>query len=232
MSAGGTLGRIAHHLVGAIRPLEDAFADEDAFRVLLLQLGWEVQGLPASYQVVADRVVQAVAVLDDLGDGAGIDEILAVIDKAGAVYRAIDGLTDAPVGIDPTVFLPELGRRLLEYLLGRQLLTEVPGWYATFEALGVIDAEDHPATSERPGFVRLRFDWDQIPAILGDLSLIPERLYGWGSPDLTFRRSPRCSPSWWPGSGCPPRWTSCRTRWPPRSRPRRPGHPTNSPRTQ
>jgi hypothetical protein len=186
VSTQGTLDRIARHLVVAVRPLEEAFSHADAFRVLLLQLGWDAPGLPASYQVVADKVVQATSALEALADGASVDEVLAVIDKAGAVYRAIDALTEAPDGIDPAAFLPELARRLFEYLLGRQLLAEAPGCYATLEALGIIALEDHPPASNRPGFARIRFDWDQIPAILSDPALIPARVYGWGTPDLNF----------------------------------------------
>ncbi|MFC5830968.1 DUF6603 domain-containing protein [Nonomuraea insulae] len=184
----GTLGRLAARLVGTVRPLEEAFSDEDAFRVLLLQLGWEADGLPASYLAVADTVAQAVAALERLTDGATTEEIVAVIGKAGDVYRAINALTDAPAGIDPAAFLPELGRRLFEYLLGRELMSEARDWFAAFEALGVVALEAHPATATRPDFVRVRFDWDQIPAILSDPSLIPARIYGWGTPDLDFRK--------------------------------------------
>jgi hypothetical protein len=182
----GTLARLARHLVGAVRPLEEAFSDPDAFRVLLLTLGWDAPGLPPSYPAVADKVVQAAVALEALADGADVDEVLAVVDKAGAVYRAIDALTEAPGGIDPAVFLPELARRLFDYLLGRQLQAQAPGWYATLEAFGIVRDEDHPPTPDRPGFVRIRFDWDQIPAILSDPALIPARLYGWGTPDLNF----------------------------------------------
>lgn len=184
----GTLGLLAHHLVAAVRPLEDAFADADAFQVLLQQLGWEVAGLPPSYPAVATKVTQAGNAIEALTDGATVEEILAVIGKAGDVYRAIGALTEAPAGIDPAVFLPELGRRLFEYLLGRQLLTEAPDWFAGLEALGIIAHEDHPPTAGRPGFVRVRFDWDQIPALLADLSLVPARVYGWGTPDLAFAK--------------------------------------------
>ena len=186
MSERGTLELIAHQLVGAVRPLEEAFSNADTFRVLMLQLGWDAQGLPASYSLVADKTVQATTALDNLQDGASISEVIAVIEKAGAVYNAMKALNEAPAGIDASVFLPELAHRLFEYLLGRQLFAEAPGVYALLEALGIISLEDHPATSERPGFARFRFDWDQIPATLSDSSLIPERVYGWGTPHLNF----------------------------------------------
>jgi hypothetical protein len=182
----GTLARIARHLVEAVRPLEEAFTDADAFRVLMLELGWDAPGLPPSYAAVADQAVQAAAALEALADGAGVDEVLAVVDTVGAVHRAAGALSEAPEGIDPAAFLPELARRLFEYLLGRQLQAWAPGWYATLETLGIVSTEDHPPQDGRPGFVRVRFDWDQVPAILSDPKLIPARVYGWGTPDLDF----------------------------------------------
>ena len=184
----GTLQQIAAQVAGALRPLEDGFRDPDAFRVLLYELGWEVSGLPPSYVTVADKAVQAGEALRALADNAGLAETLAVIAKAGDVYRAMNALSEAPAGVDPAVFLPELGRRLFELLLGRQLLAEAPQAFAMLQALGIIALEDTPETTERPGFTRLRFDWDQIPAILQDPSLIPERVYGWGTPHLKFTR--------------------------------------------
>ena len=184
----GTLRRIAAQLAGAMRPLEDAFRDPEAFRRLLFEVGWEVPGLPPSYTAVADKAVQAGEALAALGEDAGIDEAVAVVTKAGDVYRALGALTEAPPGLDPAVFLPELGRRLFELLLARQLLAEAPGWFAALQALGVIVMEDTPAAGGRPGFTRVRFDWDQLPAILRDPGLIPARLYGWGTDDLDFER--------------------------------------------
>ena len=186
MSERGTLELIADQLVGAVRPLEEAFSNADSFRVLMLQLGWDAQGLPPSYNVVADKTVQAITALENLQDSASIQEVIAVIEKAGAVYNAMKAVNEAPAGIDASVFLPELAERLFEYLLGRQLFVEAPSVYALLEALGIISLEDHPATSERPGFARFRFDWDQIPATLSNPSLIPERVYGWGTPHLKF----------------------------------------------
>jgi len=122
----GTLGRIAERLVGAVRPLVDAFRDSDQFQVLMLQLGWEVPGLPPSYVVVAEKSEVAVNALAALADGASVQEVLAVVDKAGAVYRAVTALTEAPDGIDAEEFLPELANRLFEYVLGRELLAEAP----------------------------------------------------------------------------------------------------------
>lgn len=184
----GTLARIATHLAGALQPLEDGFRDPEAFRGLLFQLGWEVRGLPPSYVAVADKAVRAGEALRALADDAGVEQALAVISAAGDVYRAVMALDEAPTGVDPDAFLPELARRLLELLLGRRLLAEEPHWFAALQALGVIALEDTPETDRRPGFTRLRFDWDRIPALLRDPGLIPAAVYGWGTPELRFAR--------------------------------------------
>ena len=183
----GTLSLIAEQVAGALRPLEDAFRDPDQFRVLLFELGWDAPGLPPSYVTVADKAVQAGEALRALADDAGITDALSVITKAGDVYRAVHALNEAPAGIDPAVFLPEIGRRLFELLLGRQLLAEAPRWFAMLQALGVIVLEDTPETDQRPGFTRLRFDWEQIPEIL-QTPRDPGRVYGWGTPALNFNR--------------------------------------------
>ncbi|HVQ96697.1 MAG TPA: DUF6603 domain-containing protein [Mycobacteriales bacterium] len=183
-TANGTLGVLAHHLVETVRPLGQAFSDPDEFATLMFELGWDVPGLPASYPAVAAKVTQAVNAIEALTDGASTDEILAVVRTAGDVYRAVAALTEAPAGIDPAVFLPELARRVFEYLLGRQLRTGAPDWYSLLETLGIVAEEDHPPAGTRPGFVRIRFDWDQIPALLADPGRVPELVYGWGTPNL------------------------------------------------
>jgi hypothetical protein len=184
----GTLHTLAVHLVRALRPLADALRDPQAFSRLMFQLGWEADTLPPEYTVVADAVLDAARSVEELAGDAGPDEVLAVVAKVGGVYRALDGLTVAPPGVDPAAFLTGLGRRLFEFLLATDLRLQAPRWYGTLVSLGVIGFEDTPAADGRPGYSRLRFDWDQIPAILSDPSLIPQRLYGWGTPDFAFGR--------------------------------------------
>jgi hypothetical protein len=182
----GTLRALAAHLVRAVQPLDAAFRDPQGFEQLMFRLGWQVDGLPPQYVTVADQVTQAAEAIAALGEEAAPVEVLAVIEKVGGVYRAIRALAVAPPGVDPGAFLPEIGRRLFEFLLAEDLRLEAPRWYSTLVSLGVIGYEDTPAAGGRPGYSRLRFDWDQIPAILTDPSLIPQRLYGWGTPNFSF----------------------------------------------
>jgi hypothetical protein len=184
----GTLHSLAIHLAHAVQPLEDAFRTPQKFITLMFELGWEVDGLPPEYVTLADQVVTAGAALEALDADPSVPDVLTVISKVGDVYRGISALTTAPGGVDPAVFLPDIGRRLFEYLLARELLSEAPGWFGTLNSLGVIRFEDTPAAAGHPAFTRWRFDWDQIPAIFSDPNLIPQRLYGWGTPDFAFNR--------------------------------------------
>ncbi|HKF00130.1 MAG TPA: DUF6603 domain-containing protein [Actinomycetes bacterium] len=184
--ATGTLQRLAAHLARAVEPLDRSFRDEQAFAALMRWIGWDVDGLPPSYAAVADAAADAVQALDALADDAEPAEVLDVVAKAGAVYRAVEDLHDTPAGVDPAQFLPDLPRRLLEYLLAQQLLAEAPGWFSALEALGVIALEDNPPAGGRRGYTRVRFDWDQLPATLADPASLPARLYGWGTGELDF----------------------------------------------
>jgi hypothetical protein len=182
----GTLSAIATHLARAMAPLEDAFADPTEFRSLLFTLGWDAQGLPPSYLDVANKAVAAGQALAAMPDDPSAEQVLGLITKAADVYRALSTLSGAPDGVDPAEFAAEIGRRLFEYLLVEDLRREAPRWYHTLRQLGVISYQVVKETPTRPGYTRVRFDWDQIPAILRDPGLIPQRLWGWGTPDFDF----------------------------------------------
>ncbi|GIH07765.1 hypothetical protein Rhe02_58320 [Rhizocola hellebori] len=184
----GTLHALAVHLVRAVQPLANAFSDSESFKQLMFQLGWEVDGLPPQYSAVADKVAAAADAISAMPAQPQASDLLAVIGKVGDVYRAVAGLTEAPQGVDAQAFLGEIGRRLFEFVLAEDLRLWAPRMYGTLHALGVIAYEYVPSANGRPDHTRLRFDWDQIPAILSDPSLIPERLYGWGTTDFAFGR--------------------------------------------
>ena len=44
-----------------------------------------------------------------------------------------------------------------------------------------------PATAQQRAIVRTRFKWEEIPKIIEDPASLPERVYGWGTPDLRFQ---------------------------------------------
>ena len=184
----GTLHTLAVHLVRAVQPLAEAFSDEASFKQLMFQLGWQVDGLPPQYSAVAGKVAAAAEAISAMPAQPQTGDLLAVVGKVGDVYRAVAGLTQAPGGVDAQAFLSEIGRRLFEYVLAEDLRLHAPRMYGALHALGVIAFEYTESANGRPDYTRLRFDWDQIPAILSDPSLIPERLYGWGTTDFAFAR--------------------------------------------
>lgn len=183
---GDTLRLVAHHLVSALQPLEQAFRSESDFRRLMRDLGWDATSLPPSYSVVADEAADVVGDLNALVDGAELGEVLALIKSVGELVIAIGDVADAPAGVDAGAFLAEMPERLVEILLVDYLARELPQVYAFFEMTGVIVLEDHPAAGGRPAYVRACLRYEEIPKILLEPQTLPERIYGWGTVDLDF----------------------------------------------
>jgi hypothetical protein len=181
-----TLQAIARHLAQAFRPLEEGFRDAEAFRRLMFKLGWNPVDLPPAYSAVADDTIDVVAAAEALADGATLTEIFDVIRAAGELVSSISGLTQAPGGVDPAVFLAEIPERLVELLLVEYLARELPHLRAFFEMSGVIVFEDHPAVGDRPGWTRTRLLYEEIPKILTAPQDLPRRIYGWGTEDIKF----------------------------------------------
>jgi hypothetical protein len=184
----GSVRVLAEHLAQAVGPLDRVLRDPVAFAMTMRRVGWEATTLPASYAAVADAASAAVRAARELGDEPELAEVVAVIDAAGAVYRALDGLDEAPAGIDPDSFLGVIGGELFEYLLAEHLATRVPGAFWAVQAIGVIEFEAKAPTGDRPSFVRTRFDWEVLPETLSDPGAIPAQVLGWGTPDFDFPR--------------------------------------------
>src|SRR5215207_3981302 len=186
MSEKSTLHVVAEQLALAVEPLQQAVADLESFQAFLYRLGWEAESLPPSYVDLSSKVAAALDATSALADGANAAAIAAAFDKTRAVYLAIQGLTDAPAGVDATTFLAEIGERLFELLLVDYLAIAAPAAYNLLTLLGVIQLEDHEETATRPSFLLTRFRFEEIPRIITDPASIPARVYGWGTPDLDF----------------------------------------------
>jgi len=182
----GSLHALGVMLTRAMAPLDEVFRDADSFLAFMHGLGWNAQSLPPSYLDVADKALASVEALEALPDEPGPSDIVRLIGKAGDVYRAVRGLTEAPAGVDPAELAQEFARRLFEYLLIEDVRLYAPRWFAALQSLGIIWFEHVAPTATRPRFTRRHLEWDQIPAILGDPASIPGRLYGWGTPNFDF----------------------------------------------
>jgi Family of unknown function (DUF6603) len=182
----GTLANVAEHLALAVQPLRGAVADIDSFRAFLFRFGWEAESIPSSYVDLGGLAAEALAAVEALGDGAAGDEIAAALDKIRALYVAVQGLDEAPAGVEAGEFLGEFAERLFEILLVDYLAAAIPTAYNVLRLLHVIQLEDHEATPTRPAFVRTRFAFDEIPRVVTEPGSLPARVYGWGTPDFDF----------------------------------------------
>jgi hypothetical protein len=184
--SGNTLEEVGRHLALAVRPLRDAVVDLDSFRVFMFRLGWGVDSLPASFEALGAKVDAVLASLDQLQDPAEIEQVLELLDHLVALTQAVRNLSEAPAGVDGSEFLAEIGERLLELLLVDYLVAALPTVYNALAALGIIEHESHLETPTRPGFTRARLHLDQLPAVLADPLSVPERVYGWGTPQVDY----------------------------------------------
>ena len=184
----GSLAVVADHLARAIGPLDGILRDPLTFATTMRELGWDAGPPPPSYAAIADAAAATVAAAEALADDTELADIVAVIEAVGDVYTALDGLGQAPSGVDPAAFLPVIGRDLFEHLLAGHLVIEAPGLYWPLEALGVVTSTALDPDGDRPGYVRTRFAWEQLPAALADPGAVPATAFAWGDADFDFSR--------------------------------------------
>jgi hypothetical protein len=182
----GTLSVVAEHLATAISPLEAIMSDDTRFAMAMARLGWDTPAVPASYAAIAAAAADAARAAEGLAEGADLDDAVAVLEAVGGVYAALEDLDEAPAGVDRAAFLAEAPRALFEHLLADHLAQLLPGLLWPLRALGVIAYEAVDASDGRPSFVRTRFDWEALPAALGDPAAVPAAAFGWGDPEFDF----------------------------------------------
>lgn len=184
-----TLQKIAEHLVLALSPLRDAVTDLESFQAFMHRIGWQIDSLPPEYTALAGRVSDLLTSLDNLSDGADLDEILDLIRSLSNLYADIKAITNTPGGIsggDVAKFLEELASSVFNLLIVEYLAEVLPRIYNFLLAVGVITIEDVDPTSTRPGFLSIQFRPDEIPRVLAEPDKIPRRIYGWGTDELDF----------------------------------------------
>ena len=187
----GTLELVAGHLAARWRRSGDAVSSIQGFRAFMLRLGWHAEDLPPAYATLASTVDSCLVAVDALSDDPQIEEVLALLDTAAGVYRALDDLDTTPAGVEPDEFLADLAERVLELLLVDYLTIAVPTVYNTFAALGVIEREYHPATPTRPGYVHNRLRFEVFGEILADPPSLLTHGLRMGTDDLLFDRIAR-----------------------------------------
>ncbi len=185
-----TLHLIARHLVKALQPLADAVSDKESFQAFLYRQGWEADTLPAEYTELASSVRNIADLLSQLGDDPSFEEINAVIEASGNIYRQIKSISVVPAGIPPekaAVFLENLAQNTFEILLVEYIADSLPALYAFLRTAGVIVEEDVelPASGHEVRVSKLY--WDKLPDFLSDPLKVVQAIFSWGSVDFTYQ---------------------------------------------
>ncbi|HEX2225625.1 MAG TPA: DUF6603 domain-containing protein [Candidatus Binatia bacterium] len=183
----GTVESLVCHLVAALAPLRRAVSDEEAFKAFMLRLGWGSAGLPPAYTAIGNSIAEAAAAADALSAEPTPEEIALLLEKASAAYEKITRIDSAPPGVDAAAFLAEIGERLFEILLTDYLASEQPALFNLLSILNVIEQQDFPASADKRAHTRTHFKWQEIPKIVREPMALPERVYGWGTPQLRFQ---------------------------------------------
>ncbi|HEU5077596.1 MAG TPA: DUF6603 domain-containing protein [Opitutaceae bacterium] len=181
-----TLQLIAQHLIAAAQPLIEAGSSLGAFMRLMARIGFFASDIPQVYRQLATTVGDAASAVENLPASPSLQDVLALLQKAKAIFDAIQQLAQAPApaGVDASAYATEIGERLFELLLTDYLALEQPGAYNVLSMLRVITVEPVAATATRPSYIRTRFRWDEIPKAISDPAGLPARVYGWGQPDF------------------------------------------------
>lgn len=186
MSTPGTLEQAARAVIESLEPLSRAFSSVESFKAFMRRLGWDTAGLPPAYLALGDAVNEAALAVNVLREEPSAEEIGTLLLKAKAAYTAVCDIRTAPPGVDAAAFAAEIGERLFEILWTDYLALHQPALFNFLSMLDVITTDDVPATTQRPGYVRTRFKWKELPTIISDPLSLPKRVYGWGTPQLNF----------------------------------------------
>ena len=186
-STAGTFEQVARAMIDAMAPLRRALSGPDAFRSFMLRLGWETISVPPAYTALGTTIADAIQAVEALKDDPTAEEVLALLRKAQATYLAIQGIDQAPAGVDAAAFLSEIGKRLFELLLTDYLAAHQPALFNWLSILNVIETEEIAATAHQRAHLRTHFHWANIPEIIRDPSSLLQRVYGWGTQELKFQ---------------------------------------------
>jgi hypothetical protein len=187
----GTFEIIARELIEALKPLQKYTADPQQFASLLYRLGWKVTDVPPQYTAVANSVGQLATDVENLVDEPEIGEVLTLIGHIKDVYEQIQDLNQAPPGIPAAQvgkFLSEIAGQLFEMLLVEYLANRATKAFNVLKLFNVVRHEHISAADDRPSFMRTRIDWAEIPKIFTEPDKLPEKVIGWGTPQLKLEK--------------------------------------------
>jgi hypothetical protein len=180
-----TLAALAEEMGLAIAPLTEALEDDGSFTELMLNLGWDLEAVPAAFtplQAPSQTVADGVA-----GGGIDADSAPGLLQAIASALGAISDLGSA-TGLPPTVdaaqFVAEMPRQLLDFLAVEYLLDHQPRIGELLKLAGVIRLVEVPAAGLRRPFIRRVIAWEDIARVLDDPAAIFRDAYRFGQPDF------------------------------------------------
>ncbi|WP_028926217.1 DUF6603 domain-containing protein [Pseudonocardia acaciae] len=207
MTRPGTFETLLAEVGQAFLPLREAIGSADAFSGLLRKLGWLADDIP---RPLLDLGAGVEALYDSLrrllgdgglnvggGPGGGVSVEFSADDVAralGAVQRLIGGIRG--IAGAPDSAIPESLRvdrfreifpgQLVDYLVVAYLERFHPSLGFGLRTLGIIKSSYAPPAGNRPAYMHLALDLDELPRLLGGPSQVLKNAYRWGEPDFDF----------------------------------------------
>ncbi len=181
MTVPETLRGLSERVGFGLMPLHEALRDADSLRDFLEEFGWDFVAAPASLLALQPAIQLAVENATGIVHDADIS-LAVVLPSLVAAFNGIAALQSA--SDLPADFRAEFPAQLVDYLLVRQLLDNVPGWGALLQAIGVVRIEDVAAASARPEYQRYVLDRAKLIDYLQEPLATLKSTYRWGDSDF------------------------------------------------
>ncbi|MBZ0232382.1 MAG: hypothetical protein K8M05_08520, partial [Deltaproteobacteria bacterium] len=185
-----TLRSLAESLADALLPLVDAADDQELAVDFLRLLGWEVTAAPASFMALHGPV--SLAFENAVGGDDGVEaDLTLLIPSVLAAWNAITALATA-ADLSPEQ-RAELPGQIIDTLLVDELRSHAPGWYALFDALGIVRVEAVAGAPPRLAYQRKVFDRAKLLEYIDAPIESLKDTYGWGGPTFDGARLNRAA---------------------------------------
>ncbi|MBI3014511.1 MAG: hypothetical protein HYY65_05495, partial [Candidatus Tectomicrobia bacterium] len=182
-----TVHEIAKILGESLLPLKKATSSTNAFRALMLEMGWRIEEIPAPIADLSARITQleeSLAAISGDGEDAGLYE-----DLVTAVIELIDAIGDLKnEPFDPTLealgFPARISERLVNYLLVEYLRTHHSRVNYLLEIFGVVEISYEGETEEASAHKKRELVWKKFADALQDPGRVFQLVFDWGSEEF------------------------------------------------
>jgi len=163
-------------------------SSEEAFRGVMLELGWHSPTIPAPIAALATPAGQLVAVLGDGSvDPSDLDDVLDAIQNLAEQIRGLEGQgASMPSELTAEGFDQLIAKQLVDYLVVGFLEDEYPATISLLAAVGIIRETELDDEGNRPGSIQHTIAWEEIPNLLGDPRQLFVNAYGWTRSDFDY----------------------------------------------